>query len=141
MEVFLASESNDEEKDLVQAIRPELNNICSNPIRACILHLLIKAKSLNYSLNVEEIATAIGKRHSIVIHHLEKLKKCSLVDVVKSRKYGDKEKRSIWGLNLRFQNLISITYNHILKTFFTQNELEKMCSINNNVRNLRSETI
>ena len=132
-ELFLSSAMN-EESDLIQAIRPELNQICSNSIRACILHCLVKAKSLNHSLSVEEIAKSIGKCHSVIIHHLEKLDRCNLISVVKSRKYGNKQKRCIWGLNVKYHNLISITYNHILKNFFTQAELEKMCNVNKNVR-------
>ena len=126
------------EEELIQAIRPELNHICSNKIRACILHILSKSKNLNYSLNVEEIAKAIGKQHSVVIHHLEKLSQCNLVKVVKTKTCGGKEKRAIWGLDIRYPNLISIAYNHTLKRFFTQAELDKMCGVNKDVRNVKN---
>ena len=133
-ERFLSPAINSEEQQLIQAIRPELNSICSNPIRATIIHSLVKAKNLNYSLSVEELSRALGKRHSLIIHHLEKLNNCNLVAVVKSKMHGSKEKRCIWGLNLKYQNLISLTYNHILKHFFTQSQLDRMCTVYNNVR-------
>ena len=137
-EIFLESAKSENENNLIQAIRPELNNVCANPIRACILHLLLKARNLDYSLGVEEIARSIGKRHSVIIHHLEKLKNCNLVQVIKSKKYGNKEKRSIWGLNTQYPNLISLTYDHTLKFFFTQATLEKMCNVNSNPRNAKA---
>jgi len=133
-ETFLTSDMKKEQDDLIQAIRPELNYLCSNPIRACILHSLIKSQNLNYTLSVEELAQCTGRRHSLIIHHLEILNRFSLVAVVKSKKYGNKEKRSLWGLNLEYQDLISTTYRHIQKFFFTQSQLDKMSSVNKNVR-------
>jgi DNA-binding transcriptional ArsR family regulator len=85
-------------------------------------------------LSVEDIAQKLGKRHSVVIHHLEKLYKWKVVDVVKTSNYGDKQRRSIWGLNLKYPNLVQSVYSHMLKTFFTVNDLERMCSVNVNVR-------
>ena len=114
------------ERKIVDWIRPELNYICFNSIRAGILHLLIKAKDLNHSMSVEEIAKRLGKRHSVIIHHLERLSEWKLVKIVKTSKYGEKEKRRIWGLNLKYPNLILTVYSHILKTFYTVQELEKI---------------
>jgi DNA-binding transcriptional ArsR family regulator len=120
---------------VVSALRPELNYICSNPIRACIIHMLVKNKDLNHTIRVEEIAHKLGKRHSVVIYHLERLMDWKIVKIVKSVKYGDAgEKRSIWGLNLDYPNLVREVYTHILKVFYTQKELDKMCSVNRNIR-------
>jgi DNA-binding transcriptional ArsR family regulator len=54
-----------------------------------------------YSMQVEELASAIGTRPRLVIYHLEKLQEWGLVEVKKARKYGRKERRSIWGLDMR----------------------------------------
>jgi len=115
-------------------LRPEFNRICYNSIRASIIHLLIKSKDLNYCLPVEEIAQRLGKRHSVVIHHLEKLMEWGIVGVVKEYKYGNKRKRSIWGLNLKYSNMIKSLYSHMIKTFYTMKDLEEMSNINKNVR-------
>ena len=117
-------------------LRPEFNRICYNSIRASIIHLLVKSKELNHSLSVEEIAYRLGKRHSVVIHHLEKLNQCKIVEIIRLLKYGDKERRSIWGLNMKYPNLVQNIYSHMLKTFYTVNELDKMCCINKNIRKI-----
>jgi DNA-binding transcriptional ArsR family regulator len=122
------------EESFINAIRPELNFIASNPVRASILHLLTSAADLNHSMQVEEMAFRIGKRHSVIIYHLEQLANWKIVEVVKSGRYGIKGRRNIWGLNMKFPNLISSVYSRIIKFFYTQNELEKMCNVNTNVR-------
>jgi DNA-binding transcriptional ArsR family regulator len=125
---------NNDEDFIVASLRPEFNYICSNPTRACILHLLVRSRDSNHSMRVEEIAQRMGKRHSIIIYHLEQLFKWKVVDVVKMVKYGDGAKRSLWGLNLTYPNLVRELYSRTLKLFFTYEELEKMCSVNTNVR-------
>jgi DNA-binding transcriptional ArsR family regulator len=134
--ILLDAQGADNEDSIMFSLKPEFNRICYNPLRASIIHLLVKSKDLNYSLSVEEIAYKLGKRHSIVIHHLESLSKWKIVDVIKTFKHGNKERRSIWGLNLKYPNLVQDVYHHMLKTFYTVNELEKMCSINKNVRTM-----
>jgi DNA-binding transcriptional ArsR family regulator len=126
----------DNEESILFNLRPEFNRITYNSIRSSIIHLLVKAKELNHALSVEEIAYKLGKRHSVIIHHLEKLFEWKIVDVVKSSKYGKRTRRSIWGLNLKYPNLIQNIYSHMLKTFYTQNELDKMCSINKCARKM-----
>jgi len=120
----------DNEESIIYSVRPEFNRITYNPIRASIIHLLVKSKDLNHTLSVEELSYKLGKRHSVIIHHLEKLFDWKIVDVIRTSKYGSRQKRSIWGLNLKYPNLIQTIYSHMLKTFYTQNELDKMCSIN-----------
>jgi len=122
------------EESLIYNLRPEFNRICYNTIRASIIHLLVKTKELNHSLSVEEISHRLGKRHSVIIHHLEKLMDWKIVDVVKSYKYGRKQRRSIWGLNLRYPNLIKDVYSYLLKTFYTISELEELCNVNQTAR-------
>jgi len=126
----------DNEESMTFNLRPEFNRICYNPIRASIIHLLVKAKDLNHALSVEEISHKLGKRHSVIIHHLEKLSYWKIIDVVKSFKHGSKSRRSIWGLNLKYPNLIQSVYSHMLKTFYTSSELDKMCCINKNTRKI-----
>ncbi|NIM47401.1 MAG: hypothetical protein GTN40_04575 [Candidatus Aenigmarchaeota archaeon] len=94
----------------------------------------MKSKDLNHSLCVERISHKLGKRHSVVIHHLEKLQYWRLVDVVKHDDYGTRKKRSIWGLNLTYSKLIKELYVYLLKTFYTVEELERLCNVNVNVR-------
>lgn len=122
------------EGKLISILRPEFNYICMNSIRASIIHMMIKAKELGHSLQVEEISKKLGKRHSVIIYHLEQLEKWNLVRVVKLVKYGTGNKRSIWGLNLKYPTLIRSIYGHILKYFYTQKELDKMCSLNKDIR-------
>jgi DNA-binding transcriptional ArsR family regulator len=134
--ILLDIESAENEDSMIFNLRPEFNRICYNPIRASIIHLLVKSKDLNYCLSVEEIAHKLGKRHSVVIHHLEKLLYWKMVDVVKSFKHGNKHRRSIWGLNMKYPNLVQNMYSHMLKTFYTVNELDKMCCVNKNIRKI-----
>ncbi len=122
------SENVENEDSVIFNIRPEFNRICYNPVRASIIHLLVKSKDLNHSLSVEEISFKLGKRHSVVIHHLEKLQDWKVIDIVRSLKYGSKTRRSIWGLNLKYPNLIQNVYSYMLKTFYTTTDLDKMCS-------------
>jgi len=130
----IENEVTEDEENLIIRLRPEFNRICYNSIRASIIHLLMKSKDLNHSLSVERIAHKLGKRHSVIIHHLERLQDWRLVDVVKHDVYGTKKKRSIWGLNLNYPNLIKEIYVYLLKTFYTVEELERLCSLNINVR-------
>lgn len=132
--IFLGLQENNNEDYLLNSLKPEFNRICYNPVRASIIHLLVKSRDLNYCLAVEEIAHKIGKRHSVVIHHLEKLMEWGIVGVVKEYKYGSKKKRSIWGLNLKYSNLIKDLYSYMVKTFYTVEDLEEICNINKNVR-------
>ena len=133
LESFEAVEEPVEDK-IIAMLRPEFNYICMNSIRACMIHMMIGAKELGHSLQVEEISRRLGKRHSVIIYHLEQLEKWNIVRVVKSVKYGSGNKRSIWGLNLKYPNLIRSIYGHILKFFYTPKELDKMCSLNKDIR-------
>ena len=133
--ILLNTQENfDNEESFLFNLRPELNRICYNPTRASIIHLLVKSKELNHALSVEEISHKLGKRHSVVIHHLERLADWKIVNIVKTYQYGRKQKRSIWGLNLKYPNVVQNVYSHMLKTFYTANELDRMCCINKNVR-------
>ena len=123
-----------DENFIISSIKPEMNYICSNSIRACIIHMLVKNKDLNHTMQVEEIAKRLGKRHSVVIYHLERLMSWKIVNVIKSSAYGNGEKRAIWGLNLGFPNLVREVYLRVLKVFYTEKELERLCSVNKNAR-------
>ena len=125
------------EEQIINMMKPEFNFIASNPVRASIIHMLVKAEDLNHSMQVEEISFRTGKRHSVIIYHLEQLVDWKLVEIVKNGVYGNKNKRSIWGLNLKYPNLIHTVYGRILKFFYTQSELDKMCNVNQNVRKKR----
>ncbi len=122
------------ESIVISSIRPELNYITSNPVRASIIHLLVNNNDLGHTMQVEEIAKRLGKRHSVIIYHLERLLAWNIVRVVKSVKYGDTEKRVIWGLRTEYPNLIKEVYSRIVKYFFTQKQLDKMCNLNSTVR-------
>lgn len=83
------------------AAAPGVGSILSNVTRASILHLLSSSPDTLYSMQVEELASAIGTKPRLVIYHLERLKSWGLVEVMKTRKYGNRERRSIWGLNAK----------------------------------------
>ena len=125
------------EESIIYSLRPEFNRISYNTTRAAIIHLLVKSKDLNHTFSVEEISYRLGKRHSVIIHHLEKLMSWKIVDVIRSFSYGNKQKRSIWGLNLKYPNLVESIYSHMLKTFYTSSELDKMCNVNKNAREVK----
>ena len=133
-EVFFDSNRKIDEESLIINLRPEFGRICYNPIRAGIVHLLVNSGDLNHSMSVEELSKKLGRRHSVIIYHLEKLQEWRLVSVSKSYRYGSKEKRSIWGLDMRYSNLIQDLYSYMTKRFYTMQDLEQMCSINRNVR-------
>jgi DNA-binding transcriptional ArsR family regulator len=122
------------EKKVIENFLPDIIEICSNPVRACIIHLLIKSQSTGHSLKVEDMAFRLGTYHRIVLHHLERLKKWELVEVRRLKSYGKKSKRSVWGLNLRYPNWIFEVYTSI-KNGFTETELKKMCGRNISMRN------
>ena len=130
-------ESNGErngEEIMIRNIKPELNRICFNPIRASIIHLLFNSGDLDHCMSVEDISHKLGKRHSVVIYHLEKLSKGKIVKVAKKYQYGEKDKRSIWGLNDDMPTLVSEIYSYMISTFFTKKELNELCNVNKNVR-------
>ena len=122
------------EGSFINLLRPEFNYICYNPVRACILHLLMKASDLNHAMRVEEIANKLGRRHSVIIYHLEQLAKWKLVNVVKNSNHGKKQRRRIWGLNLKYPSLVTELYRYMLRTFYSPEELDEMCNVNKNVR-------
>ena len=128
------AENSQLEQKVIDMIKPELNKICFNGIRASILHLLFNKKELGHCMSVERISHKLGKRHSVVLYHLEKLENWKLVKVVKTYNHGRKERRSIWGLNDDLPDLVSEVYSYMLRTFYTIKELEEMCSVNLNVR-------
>jgi DNA-binding transcriptional ArsR family regulator len=117
-------------KEEERKIWADLNFICSNLTRASILHLLMKSKDTKHSLSLKEISFKLGKYHRVITHHLGKLQEYGLVEVVKS----SKNKRKIWGLNLKNVDLIKEVYTFTLKNFFTLAQLEKACNINQKVR-------
>lgn len=114
---------------------PEISSICSNKIRAGILHLLISSPETMHSMQVEELSFKLGIRQSVCIHHLEKLNKWKLIEVKKSQKYGNKSRRSIWGLDLRHPNWILECYKAIRSFFFTEKELIEITTKNKSFRN------
>ena len=122
------------EKTVIENFIPDMIEICSNPIRAGIIHLLVRSPSTGHSLKVEEMAFRLGTYHRIILHHLERLEKWELVRVRRLKNYGEKVKRSIWGLNLKYPNWIFEVYNSI-KSGFTEAELKSMCNRNKNMRN------
>ena len=115
-------------------IKADLNFICSNAIRSTILHLLIKSKQTSHSLSLEDMSYKLGKFPSVILHHMEKLKEYGIVEVIKSSKYGNREKRKIWGLNLQYNDMINEIYFHIVRNFFTPAQLERMCCKNRKLR-------
>ncbi|MEM5794141.1 MAG: winged helix-turn-helix domain-containing protein [Candidatus Aenigmatarchaeota archaeon] len=117
---------------------PEIRVICNNKIRAGILHLLINSPESLHAMQVEELCFKLGIKPSVCIHHLEKLADWKLVEVRKSRKYGEKSRRSIWGLNLKYPNWILECYKNIRNYFFTEKELEEITSKNKAFRNFKS---
>jgi len=108
-------------------VRANLNFICSNLTRAGIIHILINSKDTGYCRSVKELSEMLGKYPSVVIHHLEKLEKYGIVEVIENYISKGKSKRKIWGLNLKMIHLIKEVYLYILKNHFTQKELENFC--------------
>jgi DNA-binding transcriptional ArsR family regulator len=122
------------EKGVIQNFIPDIIEICSNPVRAGIIHLLIKSPSTGHSLKVEDIAFRLGTYHRIILHHLERLKNWEIVDIKRQKKYGNKTKRSVWGLNLKYPNWIFEVYDSI-KSGYSEAELRRICNRNKSMRN------
>ena len=113
---------------------PEINEICSNKIRAGILYLLISCPETMHSMRVEDLCFRLGIRPTVCIYHLEKLKECNLVEVKKNQKYGRKTRRSIWGLNLKYPSWIQECYKMTRSYFFSEKELFKLINVNKSFR-------
>jgi hypothetical protein len=131
---FETNGGRNDEEIIIRNIKPELNRICFNPIRASLIHLLFNSGDLDYCMSVEDMSHKLGKRHSVIIYHLEKLSKWKIVKVAKKYQYGIKERRSIWGLNSDMPTLVSEIYSYMISTFFTKKELNELCNVNKNVR-------
>ncbi len=120
--------------DIISRFMPEIGTICSNQIRAGILHLLIHSPRSMHSLKVENICFKLGIRQSVCIHHLERLSEWKLIDVKKHQKYGNKTRRSIWGLNLNYPTWILECYKSMRSHFFSEKQLDKITNINKSLR-------
>lgn len=118
------------EQNIMKQFLPEMFKICSNKIRAGILHLLIYSPNTLHSMQVERLALKLGIRPRVLLFHLEKLTDWKLLEVKKNQKYGSKIKRSIWGLNLRHPNWIMECYKTIRSHFFTQEQLSEITNRN-----------
>ena len=124
----------DADLQVVARFLPEISSICSNKTRAGALHLLANSPETLHSMKVEELAFKLGVRPRILIYHLERLKNWKLIDVKKSHKYGRGEKRSIWGLDLRYPNWILECYRTIRLHFFSERELGEITNRNKSFR-------
>ena len=122
------------ERDIIQTFLPETVEILRNPIRAGIIHLLVNSPNTGHSMKVEQLAYRLGTYHRIIIYHLEKLQKWKLVTVKKNSSYGNKTKRSIWGLDLKCPNWILEVYSTTNQSF-DKDFLERICNKNINIRN------
>lgn len=120
--------------DVISNFMPEIGIICSNQIRASIIHILINSPNTMHSMKVEDICFKLGIRPSVCIYHLERLMGCKLVEVKKNQRYGNRTRRSIWGLDLRYPNWILECYKSIRTHFFSEKELDQMANINKNIR-------
>ena len=120
--------------DVVSNFMPEIGLICSNQIRAGIMHLLVNSPQTMHSMKVEEICFKLGIRPSVCIYHLERLMDCKLIDIKKNQRYGKRTRRSIWGLDLRYPDWISECYKSIRTYFFSEKELNQLTNINKNLR-------
>jgi len=131
----LVQKANKENEVLILSqFLPEINEICSNKIRAGILYLLISCPETMHSMRVEDLCFRLGIRPTICIYHLEKLKECNLVEVKKNQKYGRKTRRSIWGLNLKYPSWIQECYKMTRSYFFSEKELFKLINVNKSFR-------
>jgi len=126
----------DGEADIDTLIKfmPEIEMICSNQTRAGIMHLLINSPESLHSMKVEDICFKLGIRQSVCVHHLEKLNEWKLIEVKKYQKYGNKIRRSIWGLDLRYPNWILECYKRIRVHFFSEKELYQVTNVNKCLR-------
>ena len=120
--------------DIISSFMPEIGLICSNQIRAGILHLLVKSPQTMHSRKVEEICFKLGIRPSVCVYHLERLMDCKLVEIKKNQRYGKKTRRSIWGLNLRYPEWILECYKSVKTHFFSEKELDQITNVNKSLR-------
>ena len=105
------------ERGVIQTFLPETVEILKNPIRAGIINLLVNSPNTGHSMKVEQLAYKLGTYHRIIIYHLERLQKWKLITVKKNSSYGNKTKRSIWGLDLKYPNWVSEVYSNVKESF------------------------
>ncbi len=120
--------------DVLTRFIPEIEMICSNKTRAGILHLLVNSPESLHSMKVENICFKLGIRQAVCVHHLERLSEWKLIEVKKYQKYGNKTRRSIWGLDLKHPNWILECYKRIRAHFFSEKELDQITNINKSLR-------
>ena len=120
--------------DILIRFMPEIEMICSNQTRAGIIHLLMSSPESLHSMKVEDICFKLGIRQSVCVHHLEKLNEWKLIEVKKYQKYGNKIRRSIWGLDLRYPNWVLECYKRIRAHFFSEKELDQITNVNKSLR-------
>lgn len=121
------------EKGVINNNLSDINEICSNPLRAAIVHILLNSPQTGYSASVEQLAYRLGTYHRVVIHHLERLEKWEIVKVRRMKTHGAKTRRSIWGLNLQYPNWLFEVYENI-KSSYSEDDLKKISSINSKLR-------
>jgi len=134
LRLFEQPADKDAEREIIQTFLPETVEILKNPIRAAIVHLMVNSPNTGHSMKVEQLAYKLGTYHRIIIYHLERLQKWKLVTVKKTSSYGNKTKRSIWGLDLKYPNWILDVYSTI-KESFKPDFLERICNKNISIRN------
>jgi DNA-binding transcriptional ArsR family regulator len=134
LRLFEQPADKDTERGIIQTFLPETVEILKNPIRAGIINLLVNSPHTGHSMKVEQLAYKLGTYHRIIIYHLERLQKWEIVTVKKISKYGNKTKRSIWGLNLKYPNWI-LEVHSTMKQSFNPDFLETVCNKNINIRN------
>lgn len=85
----------------------------TNDNRAAIIYLLHNQEKKE--MQTEKIAFHIGISHRTALYHLEILEQCGFVEVRGFRRHGLMPTRSIWGLNLSNEGLISDALKKIME--------------------------
>ena len=124
----------EEEEAIMKKFLPAIYKICSNKIRAGIIHMLFKSAATMHSAGVEQLSFKMGIRPSVCIYHLERLERWKLVEVRKAEKHGTSTRRSIWGLNLKYPNWVLECYKAIRLHFFSEDELNEITNKNKSRR-------
>ncbi len=87
----------------------------TNDNRAALVYLLNHQEKKE--MQTERIAFYLGISHRTALYHLEILEQCGFVEVRGFRRHGLVPTRSIWGLNLKNNELIEEALKKIMENY------------------------
>ncbi len=98
-------------------LRPRLECFLRSPLKAAIFFVLYHSKHSGHCMSVEHMSRRLGRRHSIIIYHLEALKEMGLAKVVIEKRHGNSSRRSVWGLRMDNKELVNLVRDYVFSAY------------------------